>query len=1105
MTRFSNSTPRKSHKRLSRRRPNHRKCFFEMLEDRRLLTTGLVFDSVSLAAEATAGQSVFSSSAAVGAAGNRYLVGDLVGEAIDFDLNNSHPGNTGIVTPREYSDEIAGFRMGPWQLGEWRVQESTSQFTSIHHNSQGSFEFVWEPLAGPQDNHGDEGVDQGRDSPWKDDMTFEPALQQPGAFELLAGAGQEIGGAVAAASLAPLTSIPVLNSFLGAAATLFLDFDGHYEASWGNWTDAITPVYDTDGDRTTFSDEELDNIALIWERVAEDFAPLNVNVTTVEPAVLASGVPAGNANGEALRVAIGGSWQDWYGSSASGVGYVNSFTSSIPNVVYVFADGGSPAYGDVVSHEAGHGFGLQHQSSYDAAGNKTAEYNSGDGEWLPLMGAWSTSRISTWHNGQSTLGANIYQDDLAVLTNSTNGFGYRSDDHAGSSGSATPLNFDGSYWTGAGIIESNNDVDVFSFSTSGGALRFDVDVASYAPNLDAFVELRDSSNQLVASAAPTDSLNASVIASLAAGTYTLHVTKPTTYGWLGNYSISGFAVADGPVVSSVTPDGFSEGPIDSIRVSFAEPIDPTTFGPEDVLIKGPVGEVSVTGILAVAGSNNTQFDIQFAAQQTSGNYDLVLGANIADSSGNLMNQDQDEYPGEAGEDDYSARFSITALGSAFLLASTDLIYTNDIEVDSDGFIYMTGTFSGATDFDPGPVEAILTAQGTRSGFIAKYSPAQELVWATPMDITSGYVYGGGIHVDPSGDAIVAGHFSTTDTSAVATFGAFTRTSHGSADSFVGKINVNGNFVWVQSWGGTGSDTLSAMTVSADGTIHVGGNFSDTVDFNPSASTYALTSAGGADGYVSSFDSSGSFLNATSFGGSSSDSLRRLAGDANGNIYAVGNFQQTAQFGPSYSLTSAGSSDNYLVKMSPVLNVEWIQQASSTSSMSIPDVAVDNTGSAYLTSYFTDSVDFGSGTTMLSNSGNRDSFIAKWSSAGDFQWARQFEGSGATNRITEISIDVDNNAYFAGYFGGTVDFDLGAGVVERTTLNAQGDFLLKLNSAGEFQFVHQVERDDTGMPRSMASTNAATFISPGISKGRRPCPTATFLQMLKAVATLTCSK
>ena len=269
----------------------------------------------------------------------------------------------------------------------WSATLGSEASTQMHHGPVGSFEFFADPISRITEAH---SVDATID---------EPSVPR--------GTG-----------LNPLSSIPALESDPSAPASLYLDFDGHFEAVWGGFRNVTTRVYDADGDETTFSDDELARIAEIWERTAEDFAPFNLNVTTVEPAVLAEGMPSDAANGIALRVAIGGSWSDWYSNSAGGVAYRNVFTNFIPNVVYVFSNNlGDDAYyvSEVSSHEAGHGFGLAHQSLYDENNVRVAEYHPGDGYWAPIMGG-GLPEVSTWHYGPSATSAFHFQDDLASIT-----------------------------------------------------------------------------------------------------------------------------------------------------------------------------------------------------------------------------------------------------------------------------------------------------------------------------------------------------------------------------------------------------------------------------------------------------------------------------------------------------------------------------------------------------------------------------------------------------------------------------------------------------------------------------------------------------------------
>src|SRR5262245_49403282 len=106
------------------------------------------------------------------------------------------------------------------------------------------------------------------------------------------------------------STIPVLNSNPAAPIALFLDFDGHIQDRFTTPSGVSIPKtavlpFSVDTDTSSFSAADVAAIREIWRRVAEDFAPFNVDVTTVQPAALASGAPDSAANGHALRIAIG--------------------------------------------------------------------------------------------------------------------------------------------------------------------------------------------------------------------------------------------------------------------------------------------------------------------------------------------------------------------------------------------------------------------------------------------------------------------------------------------------------------------------------------------------------------------------------------------------------------------------------------------------------------------------------------------------------------------------------------------------------------------------------------------------------------------------------
>ena len=338
-------------------------------------------------------------------------------------------------------------------------------------------------------------------------------------------------------------AIPALSSNPNATAKIYLDFNGHVtsETWWNsNYTDGkniVTPAYSLDG-TNSFSGSETAAIEKIWQRVAEDYAPFNVDITTINP---------GNFSGKkGLRVVVGGS-SKWLGSGAGGVALINSWRWNGDTPVFVFeeqlANGNAKYVAEAISHEVGHALGLLHHSRYDNTGNQTEAYHSGGGKgdtgWAPIMGSAYNKNLTTWRKGSNSNGSS--QDDLAIIASSNNGFGYRADDHGNTHDLATVLSGNTTL-NAQGIISQISDVDVFSFTTGAGEVSFDVDVAPVGANLDVIAELWDGDSLLVKSN-PSEKLDAKLEQFLEAGTYHLHVKSNGQYGRLGQYTLSGTIAA----------------------------------------------------------------------------------------------------------------------------------------------------------------------------------------------------------------------------------------------------------------------------------------------------------------------------------------------------------------------------------------------------------------------------------------------------------------------------------------------------------------------------------------------------------------------------------
>ena len=259
----------------------------------------------------------------------------------------------------------------------------------------------------------------------------------------------------------------------------------------------------------------------------------------------------------------------------------------------------------------------------------------------------------------------------------------------------------------------------------------------------------------------------------------------------------------------------------------------------------------------------------------------------------------------------------------------DVIRLAGVATDASGNAYITGSFGGTTDFDPGPGTDNLFSGGSsrypnQAAYVVKLNNNGSLAWAEDFQATgssgrfqsSSNSQGWAIAVDGSGNVYAAGRYGGTVDFNPATGRKDVYNLPTTGGDYVTKLDTTGQLVWAKQVNSGAGITGLAIDPSS-GNIDLTGGFSGTVNFNP-AGTFNLTSLDSAgDIYVEQLNSAGNFNWAVSAGGSGWDYPDAIAVDGSGDIFVVGYFQSdTLNFDPQHSLTAQSPQDGFLWKLTP---------------------------------------------------------------------------------------------------------------------------------------------------------------------------------------------
>ena len=383
----------------------------------------------------------------------------------------------------------------------------------------------------------------------------------------------------------------------------------------------------------------------------------------------------------------------------------------------------------------------------------------------------------------------------------------------------------------------------------------------------------------------------------------------------------------------------------------------------------------------------------------------------------------------------------------------------ELKVDRNGNVYLASNIPDPADMDPGPGVYMMTPIGSKDAFVIKLDTNGNLVWVKQFGGPGDTVpEANGLDIDKDDNVIICGGFNNTvDFDPGPNKFNLTSTAH--IQSYIVKLNGNGDFLWAKQFGNSpivySGAKITDVKCDPQGNIYTIGGFAGTCDFDPGPAVYNLSGQGIRDGFIAKLDANSNFIwaksvnNATTYYNYLAD-LHGLDIDNMNNIIIAGAFIGTFDFDPGsgvYTVAStAGNYDCFILKLNEQGDFMWVKTIGNNESDTGNDVVVDSDNNIYTIGSFGTSVDFdpGPGNFTINSSYYGASALVKLNTNGNFIYATAYQSiSYGTSLFRRMIVDPSGNIYITGSVSGSVDFDHGSNVYPLSSSTDASPFVLKL--------------------------------------------------------------
>lgn len=285
---------------------------------------------------------------------------------------------------------------------------------------------------------------------------------------------------------------------------------------------------------------------------------------------------------------------------------------------------------------------------------------------------------------------------------------------------------------------------------------------------------------------------------------------------------------------------------------------------------------------------------------------------------------------------------------------------------------------------------------------------------------------------------------------------FAGTSIERGGAFIAKLDPAGQAAWAKTLnreGLNGAVQADTLVVDPAGAIVVTGNIIGTIDVGTGPIV-----ADSNDIFLAKYAADGALVWVKTFGGPRGDYGTAVAVGADGDVYLVGTFEDSVNFGGGVRTRQSTVSDGFVARFRGATgDYVWDRQLASTPATGdfagVYGLAIDPTGTLAIVGGFKGRLLIGGVDTELFSEGESDGFLATLDAqTGQARFSKR-QGGSMLDRARRITTDRDDNLYVVGEYQGAAE----AG---GPPLPAGNLFIAKYSRTGSHQWSRGIAADSS---------------------------------------------